>query len=404
MMTNKTEESKAKAKVKPKKRGKYDWVDTAGFTHRYSFDTQAIDQPRTTWIVLLSVTFVAFIIGCILIRYLPEKKSSTFYYSKYANNQAELFASVATFDLSEPVHPSAITKGPTLSEENEGEILETETFFVAGDEKVVLYNIKGEKINEWSFGTPDSESEKTIEHPKSLCFVHQKNHPLNNCLLIAFKNRIDFLNTAQQKATIQPFLTFDDNSYLTSLTVDQANLYVADYAQKIIYKYNGSDCKNRSMEIGQVTEANQEEGFLGLVLSASPYFDIAFHPSLNSILATNSVRFRIESFDAETGEWQKDNSWEKHPGNPNGFTGCCNPVLLNVFPNGQILTAEKGKTAPVKLFDVKGNFHYLINLPEKTIPLDGQSTLRPAILNDSRIVLLSPSGQLELFERSEPPK
>ncbi|MBR5626185.1 MAG: hypothetical protein IKW74_01025, partial [Thermoguttaceae bacterium] len=65
--------STGQKKVRP---GKNEWIDTAGYTHRYFVDPRKEISPRVTWSVLLLVTLLASIIGWFCVRDIsPEKQS-----------------------------------------------------------------------------------------------------------------------------------------------------------------------------------------------------------------------------------------------------------------------------------------------------------------------------------------
>ena len=89
--------------------------------------------------------------------------------------------------------------------------------------------------------------------------------------------------------------------------------------------------------------------------------------------------------------------WRKSPVGIEGFSGCCNPVHIAIFPDGTFATSEKGLQR-VKLHGRTGEFlHVVASSKAFTKRSD---VLDLAIDSEGRIVVLDlKAGVLQRFAR-----
>jgi hypothetical protein len=124
--------------------------------------------------------------------------------------------------------------------------------------------------------------------------------------------------------------SFGPKTIITSLTLTQDALWVADYGNRRVLK-----C---SLDGKQITELGKKSvDYSGLVIP-SAHFDLAALPN-GDVLWTNPGAHRVELHDA-SGKMKS--FWGKTSQEPGGFCGCCNPTDIAVLPDGRVVTAEKG--------------------------------------------------------------
>ncbi|MDO5581585.1 MAG: hypothetical protein Q4G69_10655 [Planctomycetia bacterium] len=387
------------------------WKDTTKQSRRFFLDPSRAENPKMTWFVLIGVFFFAVLFGVFMILWLPQEKKKTVPPLNPMNQNAapRVFSPLRTFSLDQKA-PSAWCSG------------ENNTFLLADAKRIVLYDLDGKKIRSWepetlNFKTTDvdkqekngsaSKTDPAVSPDKSILFRPGKTTAIfykeyrdkektmtSYSLYIAAGNQIAVISSREDVGS-RLLLNLDKNALITSMKIISHYLFLADYNNKAIYRY---DLKNLGdfIVMGK-PDPEKENGFPGFQLSVVPHFDLAANSEDQILYAANPVMFRVEAFNAESGSWNKDRSWGKHPEQGNGFSGCCNPIYLDVFPNGRILTAEKGKESRLKVFDPNGSFLYDLNEPGKSIPLDGKTSLIPIIINDTSVLVLHPNGEAKVF-------
>ena len=146
-----------------------------------------------------------------------------------------------------------------------------------------------------------------------------------------------------------------EDAMLTSLAVDGENVFAADAVNKVVYRY-----EETGKLLGVVGEKDAERNIDGFVVP-SPYFDIAVGGD-GLLRVVNPGRHRIEAY---TFDGDLEYSWGKFSNSEiEGFCGCCNPVNIAMFDNGDFVTVEKGLVR-VKLYDNEGKFKGVVAGPEQ---------------------------------------
>lgn len=388
-----------------------EWMDPSKQSRRFFIDTSNVENPKITWIVLLGVSFFAILFGLFLIQWLPPEprkpSRSIPSFSGDLNLTQNQFVSLRKFPIDHK-SPSAWCSG------------KNNTFLIADTNTISLYDLNGKKIRDWKLDsiTPNAVNDQgktgdskngdlsspaqknkdfPLGKPTAICYTEYRNDQKSlttHSLYFAVGNKIAVISSHEEIGA-RLLLDLNKNALITSIKIISHFLFLADYNNKTIYRY---DLKNldESIQMGR-PDSDPENNFPGFKLSIVPHFDLAIDRSDRILYATNPVLFRVDAFNIDSGTWIKDRSWSKHPEQANGFTGCCNPLYLDVFSDGRILTAEKGKDSHLKIFDKQGNFLYHLNDPQKSIPLDGKKSLIPIIINDTTVVVLHPAGEAEVF-------
>jgi hypothetical protein len=128
---------------------------------------------------------------------------------------------------------------------------------------------------------------------------------------------------------------------VTAIKVIGQDLLVADATAKLIRRYD-----LHGKQLGVIGMQGKVRGFM------LPNRSLDFAVDAKGVIyAADSGRHRVSS-------WNPDGSLKGQFGkfglaNPEDFVGCCNPVNLAIFPNGNIVVAEKVATR-VKVYSPEG--------------------------------------------------
>jgi len=174
---------------------------------------------------------------------------------------------------------------------------------------------------------------------------------------------------------------------LTSLAITNDFIYIADAGNRRIHRFaiNGDF-------IDEFAEKDDSLGEEGLIVP-SPYLDLTIDAK-GRLLHANPGRFRIEIRDAGGTLLRKWGRWGQDPA---GFCGCCNPTNLAVFPDGRVVTSEKG-IPRIKIHDAQG--HMIQLLDTESIPA-GSSGLDLAVDSHDNLYVVEPTRGLILVYQEE---
>ncbi|MDD3587410.1 MAG: hypothetical protein PHQ75_09515 [Thermoguttaceae bacterium] len=362
----------------------FDWSKTPG-SSRYgsTLGPASVEMKRSiTLLVLALVTMLALAVGLAMIWLFPHKDSSTSPVSvPIGSDSSRDYLLIRHFQ----VNRNALL----LSR------IDHEHFCVIGKGAMYRYSIADESKESWTFPRELAELE-----PTAVCYIDfpETNNLFFKAFVIAFGNSVYCVRPEQKQLTVNKLpLDIPPESKILSIAWGENNLFLADYAKAQVHKYNITDLKKRNV-LGATSDAN---GFPGFHLSKTPCFGLTYSRKDDILYAANSAMFRVEAFNPESGLWLKEASWGEGPWQAEGlgFTGCCNPVGLDMLNTGQIVTTEKGKDPLVRVFNSNGSLVCQVNALGETPPMDGKSWLRIAVLNDSKLVLLSPRGTVYVYER-----
>lgn len=204
-------------------------------------------------------------------------------------------------------------------------------------------------------------------------------------IVVGLKKRIDIRKP--DGSLSNSFVVKGDRTYITSVAVQDNNIFVADAGQKIIHHYDLEG--NKIKEIGN---KNPGKGIKGFVIP-SPYFDLLIGRQ-GELWAVNPGR---HAFEAYNFEGEQISNWNRTSMSVEGFSGCCNPSNIAMLSDGSFVTAEKGLER-VKIHLPSGDFKSVVAAPKLfeagTIGID------LAVDSNDRILVLDPTKRLiRIFEK-----
>ena len=149
-------------------------------------------------------------------------------------------------------------------------------------------------------------------------------------LLVGMRNHVEVIDT--KDSAVASWQELGDRAYLTSVVVDDENVYVADAGNRVALRF-GYDGILR----GRIGERDKERGLPGLVVP-SPYFDVAIDPQ-GALWVVNPGKHGLENY-RPNGDLVS--SWYRSGMEPEAFCGCCNPIHIAFRSDNCLVTAEKG--------------------------------------------------------------
>ncbi len=188
-------------------------------------------------------------------------------------------------------------------------------------------------------------------------------------------------------------------TFLTSVALHGEAVFVADYGNRVIHKYDRTGRKLATID-GKAPSAKAAHFSI-----PSPFFDVAIDPC-GQLIAANTGKHRLETFSTD-GEFK--GQWGRFGMDIEGFCGCCNPANFAILPDGSVVTAEKGLTR-VKVYEASGKFVGVVAPPsafkrhddlcESNLELADRSALDVAVDSQGRVLVLDPlTAELRVFVR-----
>ncbi|MDP6042015.1 MAG: hypothetical protein QGG64_25930, partial [Candidatus Latescibacteria bacterium] len=134
-------------------------------------------------------------------------------------------------------------------------------------------------------------------------------------------------------------------SRLTSIAILDDHVFIADAGLRQVTHYDVSGAP-----ISIIGQKDEAQGVAGFVVP-HPYFDLAVADD-GLLRVANPGRHRIEfyTFDGSLELW-----WGEVSMQIEGFAGCGNPANFALFPDGRLVTCEKGLPR-VKIYSPQGVF------------------------------------------------
>lgn len=235
--------------------------------------------------------------------------------------------------------------------------------YVSGKNKLLIYNPKGQILKEIATGM------------EAFCMTISE----QGQIYLGARKMIQVYNL--QGELLDTWNIHDETCILTSLAVEEHNLFLADAANKLIYRYN---LKGEFLhEIGRKDKSQGIEGFI----IPSPYFDLALGRD-GELWAVNSGRHQLESYDSDG---RLISSWKKTSMGLDGFSGCCNPSHIALLSNGDFVTSEKG-IERIKISSPTGEFLSVVAPPDSFHK--GTRGIDLAVDSKDRIIAIDPDQKL----------
>jgi hypothetical protein len=141
----------------------------------------------------------------------------------------------------------------------------------------------------------------------------------------------------------------DKKSWFTSLAVGDKDIFAADAGKRVVLRYDRA-----GNVLGRIGEKNAERDVPGFVVP-SPYLDVLVHPD-GLLRVSNPGRHRVEAY---TFDGDFAGSWGDPSTAISGFCGCCNPIAIELLPDGRFVTSEKG-IPRVKIYSATGAFESVV--------------------------------------------
>ncbi|MCX6232411.1 MAG: hypothetical protein NTZ33_12815 [Bacteroidetes bacterium] len=146
----------------------------------------------------------------------------------------------------------------------------------------------------------------------------------------------------------------NSESVLTSIAVDESNVYVADAGERRVHQFdfNGKFIKNMG----------EEDSINGVpaIIIRSPFFDVAIGRD-QEIWIVNPGMYLVEAFDSKG---KLKSSWGSSSDKIEGFCGCCNPTHITLLADGSFVTSEKA-IPRVKIYSQTGEFKCIVAGPDQ---------------------------------------
>lgn len=253
--------------------------------------------------------------------------------------------------------------------------------YIAGDREARVLDAQGKLLRQ--FATEDT--------PRSLAVAD------DGTAFVASRSRVSVYGA---DGTLQAHWDSPGGrAFLTSIALHGDAVFVADYGNRVIHKYNRSGKMLAAID-GKAAGAKAAHFSI-----PSPFFDLAID-SCGQLVVANTGKHRVETFSLD-GELK--GHWGQFGMGIEGFCGCCNPANFAILPDGSFVTAEKGLTR-VKLYDASGKFVGVVAPPsafqrhddlcESNLELADRAALDVAVDAAGRVLVLDPvTAELRVFVR-----
>lgn len=176
--------------------------------------------------------------------------------------------------------------------------------------------------------------------------------PAEDRLYIGTRDRIIITDREGKVQTTWPSL--GKNAWITSITLDNEHIFIADAGQRIVWCY---DLNGKF--IRRIGERNSDRNIPGFVVPG-PYFDLAMAPD-GLLRVANPGRHQVEAY---TVKGDREFAWGQFGNRLEDFSACCNPVSFSILADGNIITCEKG-FARVKVYDTFGKLKGFVAEPKQ---------------------------------------
>ena len=170
-------------------------------------------------------------------------------------------------------------------------------------------------------------------------------------LFFATAKAIFKVDLTKEERAVSSFVPLPEGTLITSLALSADRLFAADCAGRQVFAFDARGEK--------LWQTKGEKPFV----IPSPYFDLCPDDE-GGIWVTNPGLRRLERYDKDgryKALWQPQKSEQ--------FIGCCNPAMMNVFPDGRVVTLEKGLVR-CRLFSPAGNVERVLVAPGTLVSKD----------------------------------
>ena len=190
-----------------------------------------------------------------------------------------------------------------------------------------------------------------LEASPSCVAVAPSEHAMAAYVFMGVGDHVEVYDSEGNRTATWPSL--GDRALLTSIAIDEEDIFVADAGQSRIHRLN-LDGK----VVGTIGD-HDAEGNQAAFAVPSPFFDVAIHPD-GWLRVVNPGALRVEAF---SFDGNLELFWGKASADIEGFYGCCNPANMAILPDGRFITAEKGLVR-VKVYSADGQFESVVAGPD----------------------------------------
>jgi hypothetical protein len=169
-------------------------------------------------------------------------------------------------------------------------------------------------------------------------------------LLVAFDNHVEVLGEDDLPVAIWD--SVGESALFSGIAVTKDTVFVADAGNRTVHRFGADGARTGELDYSSTAGSDLE------LVVPSRYLDVVVGPG-GLVLVSNPGRHRIE---AHAGG-RKAFEWGRPGSEPEAFPGCCNPIALAVLPDGDVVTAQKGKVR-IKQYGIEGDFKAEIAGPE----------------------------------------
>lgn len=206
-------------------------------------------------------------------------------------------------------------------------------------------------------------------------------------MLVGLKSRVLWLDS--RGCVVRQSPSLGEKAWLTAVEASVDRWFAADFGQRVVHVMDSHGAL--LFQVGKHKPFEENPGFL----VPSPLFDLCM-ASDGFLRVVNPGRLRIESYSTE-GRWES--AWGTSGMDAASFCGCCNPAHIDLFPDGRVLTMEKGLNR-VKVYAPDGRFLGFV-CPPLDLASGTHSRAVPEVSagQDGRVVMLdSARRQIHFFK------
>jgi hypothetical protein len=180
-----------------------------------------------------------------------------------------------------------------------------------------------------------------------------------------------------------------DSSHLTSVAIDDDNIYVGDAGMKTVWRLDSS-----WRVVNRIGTRDSVRNIPGFILP-SLHLDIAVGQD-GSLWAVDAGRHSIKNFRPNGDPL---GSWGAAGTGCQEFCGCCNPIRMALLRDGSFVTSEKG-IVRVKVYNQAGEFVCVV-APPSAFHTIGEGLDLAVDSHSNILVLVAQEKRVRIYAKKE---